>query len=122
MDIRIHRVYDKLPDTEGYGILVDRLWPRGISKSSTPWDFWEKEIAPSDVLRRWFNHIPERFDEFKSRYFKELDNNPQTPGFLSFVKEKLEKQNVIFFFSARDQEHNQAVVLREYTVERLYLS
>jgi uncharacterized protein YeaO (DUF488 family) len=77
MTIRIKRAYELPDDTDGLRILVDRLWPRGISKEKAKIDFWPKEIAPSNELRRWYGHDPDKWTEFKQRYFSELDAHPE---------------------------------------------
>lgn len=109
----LRRIYDKeLP--AGYRILVDRLWPRGMSKVRADLDLWAKEIAPSAELRKWFGHDPEKYAEFKSKYLSEIENNAYTPEFLTAVKTALKSQDVLILYSAKDEEHNDAVVLMEY--------
>jgi len=108
--ISISRVYGTIPP--GYRILVDRLWPRGIKKDSI--DLWLKEVAPSEDLRKWFDHIPERFDEFKRRYFEELDNNPATEELIGICN----RQDVVLLYAAKDKERNNAAVLKEW-LERM---
>jgi Uncharacterized conserved protein len=109
----LKRIYDKeLP--EGYRILIDRLWPRGMSKVRAKLDLWAKQIAPSAELRKWFGHDPEKYTEFKKRYLEEIDQNPYTPEFLAEIKSALQKQDVLILYSAKDEEHNNAVVLMEY--------
>ncbi|KRK77935.1 hypothetical protein FC67_GL001268 [Companilactobacillus alimentarius DSM 20249] len=109
----LKRIYDKeLP--AGYRVLVDRLWPRGMSKVRADLDLWAKEIAPSTELRKWFGHDPEKYLEFKNKYLDEINNNPYTQEFLKTIKEALLKQDVLILYSAKDEEHNDAVVLMEY--------
>ena len=109
----LKRIYDKgLP--EGYRILVDRLWPRGMSKVRANLDLWAKEIAPSPELRKWFGHDPEKFSEFQTKYLDEINNNPYTKEFLKSIREALQTQDVLILFSAKDTEHNDAVVLMDY--------
>lgn len=109
----LRRIYDKeLP--EGYRVLVDRLWPRGMSKVRAALDLWAKQIAPSPELRKWFSHDPEKYAEFKSKYLAEIEDNPYTNEFLEEIQKALEKQDVLILYSAKDQEHNDAVVLMEY--------
>lgn len=108
---RIKRIYDEPAEGDGYRVLVDRLWPRGVSKEKAKLDTWLKEIGPSDELRKWFGHDPERFSEFTDRYKDELAHNP--------ALEELEKLAqghpvVTLLYSAHDAEHNQAVVLQKY--------
>ncbi|NHO34094.1 DUF488 family protein [Acetobacter sp. LMG 1636] len=106
--MRIRRIYDPPMADDGARILVDRLWPRGISKERADLTLWLKAIAPSDELRRWFGHDPERWTEFQARYRLELQNNPESVENLkSFVK----NGPVTLLYGARDTEHNEAVVL-----------
>lgn len=114
MQLKLERIYTKPVDTDGYRLLVDRLWPRGISKVNAQLDDWVKEIGPSTELRKWFNHDPEKYPEFVKKYQAELDANPITPDFIRQVAEQLTKQPVILLFGAKDETHNQAVVLQEY--------
>lgn len=111
-EIKAVRIYHA--DLPGYRILVDRLWPRGMSKEKAKLDGWAKKVAPSADLRKWYGHDPEKFPEFKEKYLAELDKNPETPAFLALVKKELEKGDVLFLFGAKDLDHNQAVVLKEY--------
>jgi len=95
----------------GYRVLVDRVWPRGVSKESLELDEWAKELAPSTELRKWFHHDPERWDEFRSRYFQELvAQNDVVTGLL----DRCSQQSLVLYFGARDIEHNNAVALRDY--------
>ncbi|AOG32939.1 DUF488 domain-containing protein [Lactiplantibacillus plantarum] len=114
MQLKLERIYTKPVDTDGYRVLVDRLWPRGISKVNAQLDNWVKEIGPSTTLRKWFNHEPAKYPEFVDRYRAELDENPLMASFISQVAEQLTKTNVILLFGAKDEQHNQAVVLRDY--------
>ncbi|HJA46736.1 MAG TPA: DUF488 family protein [Candidatus Limosilactobacillus excrementigallinarum] len=113
MEIKIERIYTKPVDLAGYRILVDRLWPRGISKVNAHLDEWIKEVGPSTDLRKWFNHDVTKFAEFKTRYLAELQDNPAYDQLLATVREQLKEQNVILLFGAKDTEHNQAVILQE---------
>lgn len=109
MNIKLKRIYDPAEEADGYRILVDRMWPRGVKKDSANIDLWEKEIAPSAELRKWFSHIPERFAEFSQRYEAELAANP---AFAEFAKRvKAQPGCVTLLFGAKDTEHNNAVVL-----------
>lgn len=109
--IKLERIYTKPADRSGYRILVDRLWPRGISKVNAALDQWSKEIAPSNELRKWFDHEVAKYPEFRQRYLAELAANPATPDFLKLVTQQ---PTAIFLFGAKDEQHNQAVVLKEY--------
>src|SRR5690606_454308 len=109
--IRLKRVYEPVEEQDGYRVLVDRLWPRGISKSDAAINLWLKEAAPSTALRQWFNHEPEKWNEFKARYFSELDDNMPI---LQQLLEAAKAGTVTLIYSSRDEAHNQAVALREY--------
>lgn len=115
-DIGHARVYDDLDDTQAARLLVDRVWPRGISKDDLALDDWIKEVAPSTELRKWFGHDPDRWDAFRRRYREELDDNEEA------VERCLvwcRKGPVVLLYGAKDRDHNQAVVLRAYLRERL---
>jgi len=112
MNIKIKRIYDDKDSDDGFRILVDRLWPRGISKEEARLDDWWKELAPSGDLRKWFDHDPEKWSDFKEKYKKELDKiKPR-------ISEKLDgldlRKSIVLLYGAKDEEHNQAVVLKEY--------
>ncbi|KAE8130282.1 MULTISPECIES: DUF488 domain-containing protein [Bifidobacterium] len=115
MSIAIKRIYDAVDDSadsdDGYRVLVDRLWPRGISKVKAGLDLWLKEAGPSTELRKWFGHDPERFEEFRARYVQELDDNPAVGDLLDICRTH---DVVTLLYGAKDPEHNQAVVLRDY--------
>lgn len=117
-EIKLVRIYDH-EQPAGYRILVDRMWPRGMSKIKAALDEWDKEIAPSNELRKWFNHEDEKFPEFKKKYEQELNQNDFTPVFIKTVKEKLQKGNILFLYGAKNKEHNQAVVLKEYLENKI---
>jgi uncharacterized protein YeaO (DUF488 family) len=103
------RVYDQASKEDGFRILVDRLWPRGMSKDKVKVDLWLKEVAPSDDLRKWFSHDPKKWQEFKKRYEKELKDKQEL---LRKMKQaEKEKGTVTILYSAKDEEHNQAVAL-----------
>lgn len=108
MEIKLKRVYDAPLETDGYRVLVDRLWPRGIKKSDAKVDFWAKNIAPSTELRKWFAHDIAKWDEFTQRYKEELKTND---SFASFKKEVSSHSVVTILFAAKDTEHNNAVVV-----------
>ena len=110
-EIQLKRAYDKPSSGNGYRILVDRIWPRGVSKDELEIDEWLKDIAPSTELRKWFNHDPVKWDDFKKRYFKELK---QKKELTEKIIEKMKNHNITFVYSAKDREHNNAVALKEY--------
>lgn len=116
--IKIKRIYEEYSSDDGVRILVDRLWPRGISKEKAKIDIWYKDIAPTNDLRKWFNHDIEKYEEFKEKYFEELKGNPLLPDFLDLVSEKSKSSDVTLLFSAKDEEHNNAVVLKEFIVSQ----
>ena len=117
-EIKLVRIYDH-EQPAGYRILVDRMWPRGISKVKAALDKWAKQIGPTNELRKWFNHEDEKYPEFKSKYVEELNQNDFTPEFVEMVKKHLEDEDVLFLYGAKNREHNQAVVLKEYVEKKL---
>ena len=114
MDIRIKRVYDGVRPRDGCRVLVDRLWPRGIRKEDAAIDLWAKELAPSKDLREWFQHDPGKWDVFKDRYFKELRRNPSV---WRALLERARQGRVTMVYAARDEDHNNAVALREFMLD-----
>ncbi len=109
--IRLKRVYEPACSEDGARFLVERLWPRGVSKTSLRLDGWLEDVAPSDALRRWFAHDPKKWREFRRRYFDELDANaPAWEPILQAAR----RGEVTLIYSARDSEHNSAVALRDY--------
>ena len=115
--IQMKRVYDQPEETDGFRILVDRLWPRGISKEKAKLDLWAKNIAPSKELRGWYGHQPERFAEFSGKYRAELDENPDTADFRKLVDQKRQEENVTLLYGAKDGTISNAAVLLEYLTE-----
>lgn len=109
-DIRIKRAYEAPSSRDGARVLVDRLWPRGLRKSDAAIDRWLKEVAPSNELRRWFGHDPERWDEFRRRYRAELRTRPQL---VQELRAMARERPLTLIYSAHDEQHNQASVLRE---------
>ena len=111
MKVVIKRAYDKPASTDGYRVLVDRLWPRGIKKSDLQIDEWLRDVGPSNELRQWFDHDPTKFDEFTRRYREELGRNQALAQLQSLARDH---DKLTLVYSAKDQQHNQAVVLRDY--------
>jgi len=109
-EIYIQRIYEDSKDKNAYRILVDRIWPRGISKEKADLDEWKKELAPSTELRKWFDHKAERFTEFSKRYQKELKDKTEE---LKAIKKIAKEKPVCLLFGAKDEKHNQAVILKE---------
>jgi uncharacterized protein YeaO (DUF488 family) len=110
MDVRLKRVYDAVGPMDGYRVLIDRLWPRGISRDRARLDAWERELAPSTELRRWFGHEPERFDEFRRRYITELASRR---SLLTALRRRARQGTVTLVYAAHDTQYNDAVVLAE---------
>ncbi len=115
-NIRTKRVYDTTEVADGRRFLVDRVWPRGMTKKRLRADVWLKTVAPSTELRNWFKHDPSKWNGFKARYYKELDQNPEG---IATLFNALKKGLVTLLYSAKDSDHNQAVALKEYLSERL---
>lgn len=109
--MKIKRIYEAALKEDGKRILVDRLWPRGLTKEKAKIDLWLKDIAPSTELRKWFGHEPEKWNEFKERYIEELKHNEKQT---SILKELLKTESVTLVYAARDKEHNEAVILKDY--------
>jgi uncharacterized protein YeaO (DUF488 family) len=114
--ITLARVYDDEEPGEGPRFLVERLWPRGVRRADLRLTDWLRDVAPSDELRRWFGHEPQKWDEFRRRYVAELDERPQA---WAPVRDAMATGDVTLLYSSRDTEHNNAVALREYMRERL---
>ena len=114
-DIIIKRVYEKAEKDDGYRILIDRLWPRGFTKERANIDKWLKEIAPSTQLRKWFDHDPEKWASFQGKYKTEIKNNAENTD---LVIEQLKKGRVCFVYAAKDEKHNDAVVLKKYFIHK----
>ena len=110
--IALKRAYEPFEKSDGYRVLVDRLWPRGIRKDKAHLDAWLKEIAPSDELRKWFGHDPERWAEFRLRYRREL-RTPEAKDLLKDLAKRATRGRVTLVYAAHDEAHNDAVVLRE---------
>ena len=111
--IRVKRIYEPIDKDDGIRVLVDRLWPRGVERSRV--DLWLRDIAPSDELRRWFNHDPAKWEEFKRRYFEELSKNPKVKVLIQLIKEG---NNVTLLYATKSP-YNNAVALKEYLEELL---
>jgi len=111
MPIRLKRIYDKPENSDGCRVLVDRVWPRGVSKEEAKLDEWLKEIAPSAELRKWFHEDRSRWSEFRKRYLTELKAHRETLGNLA---ERAKKETVTLLFASSDEEHNNAVVVKQY--------
>ena len=110
LDIRTKRAYDPPQRGDGYRVLIDHVWPRGVKREDLSLDEWARELAPSDELRRWFGHDPERFDEFRARYRAELSSHGEE---LDELRRRAREEPVTVVFGARDREHSNAAVLAE---------
>jgi uncharacterized protein YeaO (DUF488 family) len=108
MTLHLKRIYEPPAKQDGYRILVDRLWPRGLTKQKAAIDLWLKEIAPSTELRKWFGHDPGKWKEFQQKYLKELKENKEA---VAILKDHLKKETVTLLYAAKDEEHNEARVI-----------
>lgn len=117
--LKTMRVYSKQETGKGYRVLVDRLWPRGIRKDVLALDAWKKEVAPTAELRKWFGHDPDKFDAFRAFYLAELDQNEEAARFVKETAVLLKTQDVILLYGAKDEEHNQAVVLLDWLNQQM---
>ncbi len=117
MGIAIKRVYEEPAASDGKRVLVDRLWPRGVSKDQAALDDWCKDVAPSDELRKWFGHDPEKWPEFRKRFRAELDANEE--GWQPLLDMARKARKLTLLYGARDEAHNNAVVLKAYLDDRL---
>lgn len=113
--IRLKRAYEPASTRDGKRFLVERLWPRGVKKETLKLDGWLKDVAPSAELRKWFDHDPAKWDEFRKRYVKELRQRPETWKPLASAAKK---GTVTLIFSSHDQEHNNAVALKEFLEDK----
>ncbi|MGB3414902.1 MAG: DUF488 domain-containing protein [Microbacteriaceae bacterium] len=111
MTLFLKRVYEPAESSDGFRVLVDRLWPRGVSKEKAAVDMWLKEVGPSTELREWFGHIPEKYPEFEQKYLAELAQNPAAVELSALLRNH---PVVTLVYGAKDEEHNQAQVLRDF--------
>jgi len=111
MNIKVKRVYEKPGKEDGSRILVDRLWPRGLTKEKAALNLWLKDIAPTTELRKWFNHDPAKWNEFIKKYLKELKENEES---VSILKDFLKKGPVTLIYAAKDEAHNEAQVIKDF--------
>ena len=114
MPYQIKRIYDALSANDGYRVLIDRVWPRGVSKERAHLDAWLKELAPSTELRKWFAHDPSKYAEFQRRYFAELEANSEAKSIIADLNQRSKSENITLLYSAKDEQHNQALVLKDY--------
>jgi uncharacterized protein YeaO (DUF488 family) len=111
MAIKLKRVYDEPKQADGYRVLVDRIWPRGLSKDDARIDKWLKDVAPSDQLRKWFHEDSSRWAEFRKRYLSQLKENRET---LKPLSKRAKKDRITLVYGSKDTEHNNAVVVKQY--------
>ena len=109
--IKLKRAYEKHARADGERILVERLWPRGLTKLQAKIDLWLKDVAPSTELRRWFGHDPKKWDEFRQRYQKELKQKDEP---INLLKRKARQGTITLIYAARDEDHNGALVLQQF--------
>ena len=109
-NVRTKRIYDPAEPDDGYRVLIDHIWPRGVSRERARLDDWARELAPSDELRKWFDHVPARFAEFRARYRNELAEQPER---LDELRARAASGPLTIVYAARDREHNNAAVLSE---------
>lgn len=115
--IKIERIYnDPKGNNSSFRILVDRLWPRGLSKDKVKVDLWQKDIAPSNLLRKWFSHDETKWNEFKVRYFKELENNGES---VNTILDKVKEGSITLLYGTKEEKFNNAVALKEYLEDRI---
>ncbi|NMD69336.1 DUF488 family protein [Bacillus sp. DNRA2] len=120
-EILMKRIYDPKDESDGLRILVDRLWPRGIKKEDAGIDYWYKELAPSAELRKWFAHIPERFEEFRLKYFIELTKDEMKSNRVDELVQIVLREKATLLYAAKNHSHNNAVVLKEELLRRISL-
>lgn len=113
MSIQLKRIYEQPHTDDGVRILVDRIWPRGVAKQDANLDYWLKEVAPSNELRKWFNHDPNKYADFKKKYIQELTNGDQLHAFNELKTIFKHSENITLLYAAKDVQHNQAMVLKE---------
>lgn len=116
MKIGLKRAYEEPSASDGERFLVDRIWPRGVKKEELSLSAWIKEAAPSNELRQWFGHDPQRWESFREKYIRELQSNPEA---LQPLCQALNNGNITLVYSAKDETHNQAVVLREFLLDTM---
>ena len=114
--IKVQRIYNNPKGNNTFRILVDRLWPRGLSKEEVKVDLWQKDIAPSNTLRKWFSHDEKKWDEFKTRYFKELEKNSKS---VNMILDKVKEESITLLYGAKEGQFNNAMALKEYLEQKI---
>ncbi|KGP73799.1 DUF488 domain-containing protein [Pontibacillus yanchengensis] len=113
MDVRLKRIYEEVSDQDGMRVLVDGMWPRGVSKEAAQLDEWMKAVAPSADLRKWFGHDPDKFADFKRKYKQEMHEDEEKKQALDQLKSYVKQKKVTLLFATKEEEYNHAVVLKE---------
>lgn len=116
MVVKVERIYNNPKGNNTFRILVDRLWPRGLSKEEVKVDLWQKDIAPSNTLRKWFSHDERKWNEFKTRYFRELEKNSES---VDMILDKVKKVSITLLYGAKEAQFNNAMALKEYLEEKI---
>lgn len=117
--LKTKRIYKEADSEDGYRILVDRLWARGVSKEEAKVDYWAKEIAPSTATRKNFNHDADKFDDFQKEYLDELNTNEKSKQFMDLIKDKLRLGNVTLLYAAKNENMNNVIVLKKWIENQL---
>jgi uncharacterized protein YeaO (DUF488 family) len=117
LKIRIERIYDNPEGDNGFRVLVDRLWPRGLSKDKVKIDLWQKDIAPSDSLRKWFAHDENKWNDFRRKYFKQLDKNSDAVN--KMIKQAKGQDSITLLYGTKEHRFNNAVALKEYLQDKI---
>ncbi|SFM31729.1 DUF488 domain-containing protein [Salibacterium qingdaonense] len=118
MPVKLKRIYEEADKQDGYRVLVDNVWPRGVSKAKAELDDWAKEVPPSKSLRKWFHHDEEKFDSFAGYYEEELQNDEDAQRKIKELADKAVSETVTLLFAARNETHNHAVLLKQWIEEK----
>jgi uncharacterized protein YeaO (DUF488 family) len=114
--IKVERIYNNPRGNKTFRVLVDRLWPRGLSKANVKVDLWQKDIAPSNSLRKWFSHDENKWNDFKARYFKELEKNSES---VNTILDKINEGPITLLYGSKEEKYNNAIALKEYLEEKI---
>jgi uncharacterized protein YeaO (DUF488 family) len=114
--IKVERIYNNPRGNKTFRVLVDRLWPRGLSKANVKVDLWQKDIAPSNSLRKWFSHDENKWNDFKARYFKELEKNSES---VNTILNKIKEGPITLLYGSKEEKYNNAIALKEYLEEKI---
>ena len=116
MVIKVERIYNNPRGNKTFRVLIDRLWPRGLSKANVKVDLWQKDIAPSNSLRKWFSHDENKWNDFKARYFKELEKNSES---VNTILNKINEGPITLLYGSKEEKYNNAIALKEYLEEKI---